>query len=251
MPVSGFTSRILRWPILFVVFFVLLLEFLGYMFVRTCVRTIEWSSGVRHRAAKARLSAATDFVSWCQAARELDRLERRVEWRKQPASPYYDHEMVRQHRDDLLRYRSAEDWDSLLELLKRVLQTYNVGGINNAQLYSQTHFGTKELVDDFLTTVLECLIIVRDTDALPLQTRREFFRRARKWYGRTALLLSGGAAMGYYHIGAIKSMLEAKCLPQILSGASAGSLMCAFLSSVKYHGPTASCARGMFQLFVY
>jgi len=36
--------------------------------------------------------------------------------------------------------------------------------------------------------------------------------------------------MGYYHIGVIKSLLEAKCLPQILSGASAGSLMCSYLS---------------------
>lgn len=86
------------------------------------------------------------------------------------------------------------------------------------------------LVHDFITAVLESTILVRDAEEVSLQTRREFFRRARKWYGRTALMLSGGAANGYFHIGVIKVLIEARCMPQILSGASAGSLISSFLS---------------------
>jgi predicted acylesterase/phospholipase RssA len=230
MVLRGCTSKLLRWPILLVVFCILGIEFIGYLFVRTAVQIFELGSSVRHRAVKKKLKNATDFVSWCQSARELDRLELRTAWHRQMESPYYDFVLVKEHRDNLIKFRRAEDYDSLLELLKRILQTYNVGGINNAQLYSQTHFGTKELIEDFLQTILECCIVIRDAEIIPLQNRREFFRRARKWYGKSALLLSGGAAMGYFHIGAIKTLIEAKCMPQILSGASAGSLMCSFVS---------------------
>jgi predicted acylesterase/phospholipase RssA len=36
--------------------------------------------------------------------------------------------------------------------------------------------------------------------------------------------------MGYFHIGTLKCLIEAKCLPQIISGASAGSLMASFIA---------------------
>ena len=85
-------------------------------------------------------------------------------------------------------------------------------------------------MQDFIQEVLECTILVRDSEDVPLATRREWFRRVRKSYGRTALLLSGGAGMGYYHIGVLKALCEAKCLPGIISGASAGSLMCGYLA---------------------
>jgi hypothetical protein len=269
MVLRGCTSKLLRWPILLVVFLVLAVEFLLYLLVRLLVNLFELTSGVRHRVAKKTLRNATDFVTWCQAARELDRLEGREAWKLEEENPYYDHALVRSHMNNLQTMRSNNDFDGMMALLKLILQTYNVsstlpgdslssadeirrnfgfeslahplpcvsltcrgqvGGINNGHLYTQTHFGTKELVVDFLQTVLECLIVLRDAEEVPLATRRDFFRRARKWYGRTALLLSGGAAMGYYHTGVLKTLLEAKCLPQILSGASAGSLMCSFVA---------------------
>lgn len=52
-----------------------------------------------------------------------------------------------------------------------------------------------------------------------------FLKRARAAYGRTALCLSGGAMMGLYHFGIIKALLEMGCLPNIISGTSAGSVV--------------------------
>jgi hypothetical protein len=51
----------------------------------------------------------------------------------------------------------------------------------------------------------------------------EFLKSARAAYGRTALCLSGGAAMGCYHFGHLKGLMETDCLPHIISGTSAGS----------------------------
>lgn len=207
MVLRGCTQKLLRWPVLVFVFIVLGVEFGCYLLVRFAVNIFEFSSRVRFRTAKKQLREATDFVSWCQAARELDRLEGRDSWKSADEDPHFDVALVRDHMTHLQSFREKGDWEGLMSLLKLILSTYNVGGINNHQLYSQTHFGTKLIVHDFIQIVLESCMILRDAEELPLTQRREFFRRARRWYGRTALLLSGGAAMGYFHIGVLKVSL--------------------------------------------
>lgn len=40
-----------------------------------------------------------------------------------------------------------------------------------------------------------------DQDQIPTDAKLAFFNETRHAFGRTALLLSGGAYMGYYHLG--------------------------------------------------
>jgi TAG lipase / steryl ester hydrolase / phospholipase A2 / LPA acyltransferase len=49
--------------------------------------------------------------------------------------------------------------------------------------------------------------------------------------GRSALLLSGGAILGMYHIGVVQTLIEADCMPKILAGSSAGSIIASFLAT--------------------
>ena len=44
---------------------------------------------------------------------------------------------------------------------------------------------------------------------------------------RTALLLSGGAAFGFKHVGVLKALHGQRLLPRIISGTSAGSIAAA------------------------
>lgn len=60
---------------------------------------------------------------------------------------------------------------------------------------------------------------------------KQFLRRARAAYGRTALCLSGGAAMGTYHFGIVKALYDEGILPKILSGTSAGAVVGAFIGT--------------------
>ena len=53
--------------------------------------------------------------------------------------------------------------------------------------------------------------------------------RCSKVYGRSCLVLSGGASLGLYHIGAIKVLLEESLIPRIICGSSAGSLIASIL----------------------
>jgi predicted acylesterase/phospholipase RssA len=49
----------------------------------------------------------------------------------------------------------------------------------------------------------------------------------RNLYGRSALLLSGGATFGLYHLGVVKAQL----LPRVIAGSSAGSLVACLLAT--------------------
>jgi len=44
-------------------------------------------------------------------------------------------------------------------------------------------------------------------------------------------MLSGGGALGQYHAGLIKALYKNDILPRIVSGSSAGSVLCAVLFS--------------------
>ena len=58
--------------------------------------------------------------------------------------------------------------------------------------------------------------------------RLDFFQRASHCYGRSALMLSGGGTLGYFHFGVLKTLIEEELCPVVISGASAG----AFVSAV-------------------
>ena len=44
-------------------------------------------------------------------------------------------------------------------------------------------------------------------------------------YGRSALMLSGGASLGVYHAGVVRGLFVAGLLPQIITGSSAGAII--------------------------
>eukprot|EP00614_Pseudopedinella_elastica_P006151 CAMPEP_0172603474 /NCGR_PEP_ID=MMETSP1068-20121228/23725_1 /TAXON_ID=35684 /ORGANISM="Pseudopedinella elastica, Strain CCMP716" /LENGTH=166 /DNA_ID=CAMNT_0013405227 /DNA_START=14 /DNA_END=511 /DNA_ORIENTATION=+ len=55
-------------------------------------------------------------------------------------------------------------------------------------------------------------------DSIPTEVKLAFFNEMRHAYGRTALMLSGGAALGLYHVGVVKALLEGGLLPRVVSG---------------------------------
>lgn len=104
---------------------------------------------------------------------------------------------------------------------------------NCRQLYKRSHTGTKHLIEEYIDSCLETLDTLL---SLPLTTSTPTSREileslinTRQSFGRTALLLSGGATFGMNHIGVLKALLEASLLPRIISGASAGSIVAAVL----------------------
>ena len=61
------------------------------------------------------------------------------------------------------------------------------------------------------------------------RSKYEFFRGLRHMLGNTALLLSGGGALGTHHIGVLQAFIDAGLLPRIISGSSSGAIMAAMI----------------------
>jgi TAG lipase / steryl ester hydrolase / phospholipase A2 / LPA acyltransferase len=70
-----------------------------------------------------------------------------------------------------------------------------------------------------------------ESDELMLEEKLTFMHETRHAFGRTALLLSGGASLGSFHVGVVKNLVEHKLLPRIIAGSSVGSIMCAVVAT--------------------
>ena len=79
--------------------------------------------------------------------------------------------------------------------------------------------------------VMSCLNKISENENINNERKLAFFQEMRRGFGRTALLLSGGAGFGLYHIGVIKALYEANRLPRVVSGASAGSFYACWICS--------------------
>lgn len=104
----------------------------------------------------------------------------------------------------------------------------------NPELYTQALSGTKQLVEEYVQTVCESLDKICDTDWGPefgLQDKFEFFFETRQAFGRSALCLSGGATLGMYHLGVLKTLHEQNLLPRVISGSSVGSIVASIVGS--------------------
>ena len=102
-------------------------------------------------------------------------------------------------------------------------------------MYRHSHTGTKRLVEEYIAASLETidrLLSTPKTPQSPSDTQiLESLVQTRQAYGQTALLLSGGATMGMSHVGVVKALWEARLMPRIISGASAGSIVASVICS--------------------
>ena len=122
--------------------------------------------------------------------------------------------------------REKEDAENILGVLDLCLRN-NFAGTENFRLYSETFYGTKYLVESYLSEVESALEFVEKTDKLSPETKRQFYRSVSKNLGKSALCLSGGGSFGYYHVGVVRALLDSNLLPRVVTGTSAGGLIAA------------------------
>ncbi|PCJ46957.1 MAG: patatin family protein [Moraxellaceae bacterium] len=187
------------------------------------------------RELKACLSAmavADSYQAWSDAAKEYDQLSGNDEWKDDDASPHYDYKMIRLRYNELRTARERGDVNQLVFFFNEGLHG-NLGGIANPLLYQSSLFGTKHLVTDYLDEVCACLRWISNTEFsnFSFVQKLEFFERTSQAFGQSALMLSGGAALGLFHLGVLKAMFDEDLLPSVISGSSAGSIMAAVLAT--------------------
>ncbi|UZJ52790.1 hypothetical protein CBS101457_002110 [Exobasidium rhododendri] len=225
---EGFLYVLLRFPLLLLIFLTITLEFTAYVLIRQIVNVIEYAIAWRGKKGKlrSRLRKAKDATEWRNVALELDEYLGYEGWKMEDASGLYDWILVKKVANSLRQMREKEDADGVMGVLELCLRN-NFAGTENFRLYSETFFGTKYLIESYLSEVEEALEYVRQTERVSPQKKRSFYRGVQKNMGRSALCLSGGGSFGYYHVGLVKALLDSNLLPSIITGTSAGGLIAA------------------------
>ncbi|KAL8670212.1 MAG: hypothetical protein Q9168_005234 [Polycauliona sp. 1 TL-2023] len=183
-----------------------------------------------------KLGESSSATEWQTTATELDLLEGNDDWKSLDDSPDYDAPLVLARLKQLNEARISCDVGRMLFLIRTSL-TRNLGDMGNIRLYKHSLVGTKDLIERYISSALATLDALLDVsekckcDGLESKYILEQVLFSRQAFGRSALLLSGGATFGMNHIGVLKVLWEARLLPRIISGASAGSIVCAVLCS--------------------
>jgi len=324
----------LRLPVLCSIFVLLCIEFQLYWVVRTAIAVLELLPKVRlvawwlpvpiprprwtftRRRIAQEMANAKDYDTWKELAVKMDELHGQQGWKKVPESRAYHFKIVRTASERLRKARASNDVYRVMETLTPCM-VKNFGGSMNLQLYSQTHVGTKQIVEDLMheiTVSLDWLMAVtpeqlreghtrpspeslgrrsraqngdsspaaedwaarlrpRDESLAPKNPSRRssatqsfhtgswrvdphdnvrrsdashrttmsdwdlfidhrdiFFKQAKRAFGNTALLLSGGATLGIYHIGVLKALANTTGFPKVVCGTSAGAVLAAFMA---------------------
>ncbi|KAI0068836.1 patatin-domain-containing protein [Artomyces pyxidatus] len=221
---------LLRWPLLFFIFLFIACEFGLYVLIRQLVNAKEWISAWRGTKGllRKRLRASTTYEEWKEAAEVLDEHLKYNDWKHVDEDPYYDWRLVRKVNRSLKVLREKNDARGILGVLETCIRA-NFAAVESSRLYSETFYGSKDLVESYITEQEAALQYIRDTPLLSNDEKKRFFKSANTNLGLTALCLSGGASFAYYHFGVVKAFLDAGLLPRVLTGTSAGGLVAALV----------------------
>ncbi|KAI5465456.1 acyl transferase/acyl hydrolase/lysophospholipase [Mariannaea sp. PMI_226] len=243
---EGYLYQVLKWPLLFFVLAWLAGLAVTYLSTRLYIWVFEHFFTWRgHRQGlRQNLRNTSSYRDWVAAAKELDSYLGRQDWKEENDYAYYDSKTVRRVWEQIKKTRvRAEEQEALakrtdnsksvdeLRALIEACVKNNFVGVENSRLYSQTYYGTKNLVQNFLDEVEKSLRFLIQTKQLEMEQKRVLFKHVYANYGRTALCLSGGAAFAYYHLGIVKALLDQDLLPDVITGTSGGALIAALVAT--------------------
>lgn len=117
-----------------------------------------------------------------------------------------------------------------------------MGNLTVPKLYNRSFSGTKYLIEEYIAQVSET---VEDISTLPTsvsaglhsiggsltnQMKLDFIHDTRQAFGRSSLVLQGGAIFGLCHLGVVKALFLRGLLPRIITGTGTGALIASLVA---------------------
>ena len=137
---------------------------------------------------------------WIELALKIDNVQGNDVWRSDPNCPLYERERISARVDEFVHLMRRRDIFELMFILRGGIAR-NKFGLLHEGLFSKALAGTKVLVETYHNVVCAALDFVCDAPTpegevypIPTEARLAFFNETRHAYGRSSLLLSGGAA---------------------------------------------------------
>ena len=181
-------------------------------------------SAARLAALQIALQDAPDYATWRQLAQEVDDLTGGAAWRADDHSAQVDGPRLRADIARMQAQQARGDAAGLAALLQASLNE-TLGDLTHPQLYDVALCGTKHVVEDYLAAVEAAIDWLADAPGLPHSQKVALVQTADRVHGRPALLLSGGATLGFYHVGVVKALWQEGLLPEVMCGASMGAMV--------------------------
>lgn len=162
---EGYLYSLLKWPFLLIVG--AWITGLGVAYLATRFYVYLYEQGVAWRGQRERLRRAMratgSYAEWVPAAKRMDAfLGDAKRWREEDEFAYYDSQTVRRVWEQMRRCRGraeraeeggggggGKDVEDLKGLVEACVKN-NWVGIENPRLYSQTYYGTKNLVQNYV-----------------------------------------------------------------------------------------------------
>lgn len=185
----------------------------------------------QRRALERKLASSKSFYEWSVNAAKLDGLsgnEDEVRW--QSETKLYDRRLLEEKVSHLRAVRTADA--SVVERMFAVRADLlrNLGNMASAALHE--HFPiVPGAIREYIDEVRAQLEDITHSPDLPLAEKAAFLKETRHAFGRTALVLSGGGALGTFHLGVVKTLAEHKLLPRVLAGSSVGAVVAALAAT--------------------
>lgn len=142
---------------------------------------------------------------------------------------------MNERRRAIIKAREEDDILGLVNLLRSGL-VRNLGNITAPRLFNRAYAGTKLLIEEYITQVA---LAVEYVTALPTaqndesgwtsQTKLDLLHDTRQAFGRSTLVLQGGAMFGLCHLGVVKALHLRGLLPRIITGTATGALIAALV----------------------
>lgn len=117
----------------------------------------------------------------------------------------------------------------------------NLGNISTPRLFNRAFAGTKLLIEDYITQVAQAIVDVTKLPTSPgadgngvvpgfsSQSKLDLLHDTRQAFGRSTLVLQGGAIFGLCHLGVVKALFSRGLLPRIITGTATGALIAALV----------------------
>ena len=142
---------------------------------------------------------------------------------------------MNERRRAIVKAREDEDILSLVNILRSGL-VRNLGNITAPRLFNRAYGGTKLLIEEYITQVALAIEYVtalpttqNDETGWTSQTKLDLLHDTRQAFGRSTLVLQGGAMFGLCHLGVVKALHLRGLLPRIITGTATGALIAALV----------------------
>ncbi|KAI1335679.1 acyl transferase/acyl hydrolase/lysophospholipase [Xylariaceae sp. FL0016] len=187
------------------------------------------------------LRNAKVFEEWEHEALQLDNLKGLNLWRNDPSSSSYDWGLISDRLNSITTASDEGDLQSLVDLVRSGL-VRNLGNITSPKLYNRSFAGTKYLIEEYIAQVARAVEDVNDPPASPPMNRHtytytlstqhklDFLHDSRQAFGRSTLVLQGGAIFGLCHLGVVKALFLRGLLPRIITGTATGALIASLVA---------------------